>query len=105
MWQRAASWAERAAALIGAAAERSGIPVVVQRVGTMFTPFFAGTPVRSFGEVKQTDRQAYAGFFHAMLEAGIYLPPSPFEAAFSSVVHGERELDLLQTALEAAWPR
>jgi glutamate-1-semialdehyde 2,1-aminomutase len=105
MWPRAASWAERAAALIGAAAERASIPVVVQRVGTMFTPFFAGAPVRSFGEVKQTDRQAYAAFFHAMLEAGIYLPPSPFEAAFSSVVHGDHELELLQTALEAAWSR
>ena len=104
-WQRAASWAERAATLIGAAAERAGIPVVVQRVGTMFTPFFAGAPIRSFGEVKQTDRAAYVAFFHAMLEAGIYLPPSPFEAAFSSVVHGDRELELLQTALEAAWSR
>jgi glutamate-1-semialdehyde 2,1-aminomutase len=104
-WQRAASWAERAASLIETAAERAGIPVVVQRVGTMFTPFFAAAPVRSFGEVKQTDREAYAAFFHAMLEAGIYLPPSPFEAAFSSVVHGDRELELLQTALEAAWSR
>jgi glutamate-1-semialdehyde 2,1-aminomutase len=105
VWQRAASWAERAAAMIAAAAERAGIPVVVQRVGTMFTPFFTATPVRFFGEAKQTDRQAYASFFHAMLEAGVYLPPSAFEAAFSSVVHGDRELELLQNALEAAWPR
>jgi len=105
VWQRAASWAERAAAMIAAAAERAGIPVVIQRVGTMFTPFFTATPVRSFGEAKQSDRQAYAAFFHAMLEAGVYLPPSAFEAAFSSVVHGDRELELLQKALEAAWPR
>jgi len=105
VWQRAASWAERATAMIAAAAGSAGIPVVVQRVGTMFTPFFTATPVRSFGEAKQTDREAYAGFFHAMLEAGVYLPPSAFEAAFSSVVHGDRELELLQNALEAAWPR
>ena len=105
VWQKAATWAERAAAMIAAAAERAGRPVVVQRVGTMFTPFFTGAPVRSFGEAKQCDRQAYAGFFHAMLEAGVYLPPSAFEAAFSSAVHSDHELDLLQSALEAAWPR
>jgi glutamate-1-semialdehyde 2,1-aminomutase len=71
----------------------------------MFTPFFSETPVRTFAEVKRTDRDAYSRFFHAMLEAGIYLPPSPFEAAFTSVVHGHRELELLDNALGAAWPR
>jgi glutamate-1-semialdehyde 2,1-aminomutase len=71
----------------------------------MFTPFFSETPVRTFAEVKQTDREAYARFFHAMLEAGIYLPPSAFEAAFTSVVHGEQELELLEAALGAAWLR
>ena len=105
VWQQAASWAEQAADLIRTAAERAGVPVVVQRVGTMFTPFFSPTAVRSFGEVKQTDREAYASFFHAMLDAGIYLPPSAFEAGFTSVVHGDRELELLHNALEAAWHR
>ena len=52
-----------------------------------------------------TDREAYNRFFHAMLEAGVYLPPSPFEAAFASSVHGEAELELLETGLGAAWPR
>jgi glutamate-1-semialdehyde 2,1-aminomutase len=103
LWQQAASWAERAAGLIGAAAERAGVPVIVQRVGTMFTPFFSATPVRTFAEVKQTDREAYARFFHGMLDAGVYLPPSAFEAAFTSVVHGDRELETLEAALGAAW--
>lgn len=105
VWQRAADWAERAATEISTAAQRAGVPLVVQRVGTMFTPFFTGTPVRTFAEAKRTDREAYSRFFHAMLEAGIYLPPSPFEAAFSSTVHDETDLELLSHALGAAWPR
>jgi len=105
VWQQAAEWAARAAAAMAFAAERSGVPLVVQRVGTMFTPFFAATPVRTFAEVKGTDRAAYSRFFHAMLEAGVYLPPSPFEAGFSSVVHGDAELEVLESALGAAWPR
>jgi glutamate-1-semialdehyde 2,1-aminomutase len=102
-WQRAADWAERADTLITGAAERAGVPVTVQRVGTMFTPFFSETPVRTFAEAKRSDREAYRRFFHAMLESGIYFPPSAFEASFSSTVHGAAELDMLESALEVAW--
>jgi glutamate-1-semialdehyde 2,1-aminomutase len=105
LWQRAAEWAQRAAAMIGSTAERAGVPVIVQRVGTMFTPFFSAKPVRTFAEVKGTDREAYSRFFHHMLDAGIYLPPSPFEAAFTSVVHGDSELGILEGALGTAWHR
>lgn len=104
-WERAANWAEQAAAVIGAAAERAGVPIRVQRVGTMFTPFFTGNPVRSFAEAKQSDREAYSRFFHSMLQSGIYLPPSAFEAAFTSSVHGEAELELLESAAGAVWLR
>jgi glutamate-1-semialdehyde 2,1-aminomutase len=105
MWQRAADWAEQATSAITAAAERAGVPLRVQRVGTMFTPFFTAGPVRTFAEAKRSDRDAYSSFFHAMLEGGIYLPPSAFEAAFASSVHGEAELELLENALGAAWRR
>jgi glutamate-1-semialdehyde 2,1-aminomutase len=74
-------------------------------VGTMFTPFFTDSAVRTFAEAKRTDREAYSRFFHAMLDAGIYLPPSAYEAAFTSATHGERELGLLESALETAWLR
>lgn len=104
-WEQAASWAEQAAAVVVTAAERAGIPIRVQRVGTMFTPFFTESPVRSFAEAKRSDREAYSRFFHAMLEGGVYLPPSAFEAAFTSSVHGEAELELLESALGATWPR
>lgn len=105
VWQSAANWARQAGDLIALAAQRAGVPVVVQRVGTMFTPFFSESPVRTFAEAKQTDREAYGRFFHAMLDAGIYLPPSAYEAAFTSAAHGDQELDLLESALGAAWPR
>jgi glutamate-1-semialdehyde 2,1-aminomutase len=104
-WQLASSWAEQASAALQAAARRAGVAMTVQRVGTMFTPFFTEKPVRTYAEAKRSDREAYARFFHAMLDAGVYLPPSPFEAAFSSITHGAAELELLESALESAWPR
>lgn len=105
VWDRAAQWAARAAAAMRRAAERAGVPISVQLVGTMFTPFFTAEPVRDFAGAKRTDREAYNRFFHALLEAGVYLPPSSFEAAFSSSAHGEAELEVLEAALVSAWPR
>ena len=105
VWQRAAEWAAQAASAIAAAAAHVGVPLTVQRVGTMFTPFFTEGPVRTFAEAKRADTQAYGRFFHAMLESGVYLPPSAFEAAFTSAVHGEQELELFDSALRTAWPR
>ena len=105
VWDAAARWAERASEAITRAAGHAGIAVTVQRVGTMFTPFFTRSPVKNFADANGADRQAYSTFFHAMLEAGVYLPPSAFEAAFSSSAHGERELEALETGLVAAWPR
>jgi glutamate-1-semialdehyde 2,1-aminomutase len=87
------------------AAVRAGIPLIVQRVGTMFTPFFTAEAVRDFDEAKRCDREAHARFFHAMLDGGVYLPPSAFEAAFASATHGQAELELFESALGAAWAR
>jgi glutamate-1-semialdehyde 2,1-aminomutase len=105
VWDRAAHWAERAASAMTQAADRAGVPLRVQRVGTMFTPFFTAEAVWDFADAKRTDRNAYSRFFHAMLEAGVYLPPSAFEAAFSSAVHGEAELEAFEAALGSAWQR
>jgi glutamate-1-semialdehyde 2,1-aminomutase len=104
-WERAESWAREAAELIAARAAQAGIPVTVQRVGTMLTPFFTGQPVRDYAEARRTDRAAYNAFFHSLLEGGVYLPPSAFEAAFTSAVHGEAELEVLASALAATWRR
>ena len=82
------------------------MPVTVQRVGTMLTPFFTDAPVRELRrrEARATSA-AYSAFFHAMLEGGVYLPPSAFEAAFTSAVHGDAELAAFETALGSAWAR
>jgi glutamate-1-semialdehyde 2,1-aminomutase len=97
-WDRAERWAAQAAGVLTEAARRAGVPLTVQRVGTMLTPFFTDRPVRNFADSKATDRPAYNRFFHAMLQHGVYLPPSAFEAAFTSTVHGTEELEVLQQA-------
>jgi glutamate-1-semialdehyde 2,1-aminomutase len=104
-WDRAEQWAAQAADAIVRAAEAAGVAVTVQRVGTMLTPFFTDRPVRDYAAAKRCDRTAYGGFFHAMLEGGVYLAPSGFEAAFTSAVHGDVELAAFETALASAWAR
>ena len=105
VWERAERWAGRAAEAMTRAAAAAGVALTVQRVGTMLTPFFTDAPVRDYADAKRSDRAAYGRFFHAMLEGGVYLPPSAFEASFSSAAHGDGELDALETALGAAWAR
>ena len=104
-WERAEAFALRVAEAIEGCAQDAGVAVTVQRVGTMLTPFFTSTPVRDFAAAKATDRAGYNAFFHAMLEGGVYLPPSAFEAAFTSAVHGDAELAAIETALASAWRR
>ena len=71
----------------------------MQSTGTMFSVFFAdGRPVRDFEDASRTDATAYAAFFHAMLDAGVYLPPSAYEAWFLSAAHDDRAV---QTVLDA----
>jgi glutamate-1-semialdehyde 2,1-aminomutase len=103
VWRAAEHWAEQAAGAIARASAAAGATVTVQRVGTMFTAFFAPGPIRNFADAKRSDRAAYARFFHAMLDTGVYLPPSQFEAAFSSAAHGPAELAILERALTAAF--
>jgi glutamate-1-semialdehyde 2,1-aminomutase len=104
-WERAERWAARAADALAAAAARVGVALTVQRVGTMLTPFFNEAPVRDYADAKRSDRAAYAAFFHAMLDGGVYLAPSAFEAAFTSAAHGEAELAAFEAALSSAWVR
>ena len=104
-WERAEAFARSVTEAIERRAAEVGVPVTVQRVGTMFTPFFSAEPVRDFAAARRTDRAAYNAFFHSLLEGGVYLPPSAFEAAFTSAVHGEPELTAIETALSSAWRR
>jgi glutamate-1-semialdehyde 2,1-aminomutase len=85
--------------LIGAAA-KAGVPVRVNRVGSMLTLFFTDREVDDFQSAKTSDTERFNRFFHAMLDRGIYLPPSQFEAAFISAAHTES--DIIQTVNAAA---
>jgi glutamate-1-semialdehyde 2,1-aminomutase len=104
-WERAEEFARQLAEAIERRGREAGVAVTVQRVGTMLTPFFTSTPVRDFAMARATDRAGYNAFFHAMLDAGVYLPPSAFEAAFTSAVHGEAELGAIEAALASTWRR
>jgi glutamate-1-semialdehyde 2,1-aminomutase len=78
--------------------EAAGLPATVQRAGNLFSVFITDRPVADYQAARAQDVAAYARFFHAMLERGVYLPPSAFEAWFVSTVHGDAELDRVLTA-------
>jgi glutamate-1-semialdehyde 2,1-aminomutase len=80
----------------------SGAPVTVNRVGSMLTPFFATGPVTDYAAATGADTQAYGRFARALLERGVYPPPSQFEAWFMGLAHGETELAHLRDALAGA---
>ncbi|MBM3947424.1 MAG: aminotransferase class III-fold pyridoxal phosphate-dependent enzyme, partial [SAR202 cluster bacterium] len=65
----------------------------LNRVGSVMTLFFNDGPVTTWADVARSDTKAYADFFHGMLDRGVYLAPSAFEAAFVSAVHVERDID------------
>jgi glutamate-1-semialdehyde 2,1-aminomutase len=95
--------AEALAGGLAGALVDAGVPHVVNRVGSLFSVFFADGPVADAAVARAADHDAYARFFHAMLERGVYLPPSGYEAWFLSTAHGDAELDrVTQAAREAA---
>ena len=65
----------------------------VARVGSLLTVFFRETPPRNFVEAKQSDTKSFARFFHHMLDGGVVLPPSQFEAWFVSAAHDDGVID------------
>jgi len=77
---------------VAEAARTVGIPLRLNRVGSMWTWFFQSGPVTNFVEAAQSDTVAFGHFHRAMLNQGVWLPPSQFEAAFVSTAHGEGEV-------------
>jgi glutamate-1-semialdehyde 2,1-aminomutase len=78
----------------------TGVPGVVNRVGSMFTLFFGPTEVRSYADAVRSDTEGFARYFRGMLEEGIYLPPSQFEAMFVSLAHDDEHVEQLARAAE-----
>jgi glutamate-1-semialdehyde 2,1-aminomutase len=83
-------------------AARLGVPFTADSAGTMWGYFFRAEPVRSFTDAKTSDATLFARFFHAALERGVYLAPSPFESAFMSAAHGDAEVDIALERLDGA---
>jgi glutamate-1-semialdehyde 2,1-aminomutase len=98
-------WAgvEAAAERLVAGLEVLDAPVALARVGTMFGLFFADGPVTSWEDAKRADTTRFAAFHRAMLDRGVYLAPSQFEAGFVSAAHGEREIEATVEASREAF--
>jgi len=84
------------------AAAASGVPVTINRVGSMLTVFFTDRPVTDYASAKAADTARYARYFHAMRENGVFLAPSQFEAAFVSLAHGDADLAAAARACRSA---
>jgi glutamate-1-semialdehyde 2,1-aminomutase len=96
--KRAEAWeADMRSALKGCA-----IPWVINRVGSLLTLFFAAAPVRDYDSAVAADTKAYGRYFHAMLDQGVYLAPSQFEAAFLSAAHDDAVMEKALAAVKKA---
>ncbi|MGE7137153.1 glutamate-1-semialdehyde 2,1-aminomutase [Luteibacter sp. NPDC031894] len=88
--------------ILGAARE-AGIPFSVNRVGAMFGLFFTGETVESYAQATAADVARFNRFFHGMLERGVYLAPSAFEAGFMSSAHADEEIEATIAAARAVF--
>jgi glutamate-1-semialdehyde 2,1-aminomutase len=86
-----------------AVAHEAGVKFSAQNVGGMFGLYFRATPPTSYAEVMQCDKQAFNHFFHAMLDQGIYLAPSAFEAGFVSAAHSDDDIKATLAAAKTAF--
>ena len=86
-------------------AARHGVPFVADSAGSMWGFFFSAEPVRNFAAAKRSDVDRFRRFFHAALERGVYLAPSPFEAAFMSAAHSDADIALALDRLDDAMRR
>lgn len=101
-WEDLDQAAGRLEAGISSAAKRAGIPVQQTRVGTMFTTFFSETKPIDWNTVKVADKVRFGKFFQKMLENGVYLAPSQFEAGFISTMHSDEVIDATVAAADIA---
>jgi glutamate-1-semialdehyde 2,1-aminomutase len=83
-------------------AREAGVPIAANRVGSMFTWFFTAAPVTDFASASASDTEAFARFHRRMLDSGVWLPPSQFEAAFVSAAHGPAEVEQVLEAARGA---
>jgi glutamate-1-semialdehyde 2,1-aminomutase len=102
VYERISLVAETLGTAAGKALADAGVPHVVQATGTMFSVFFTGETVTDFAAASTQDTAAYAAFFHAMLDRGVHLPPSAYEAWFVSSAHDDAAVEAVLEALPYA---
>ncbi len=102
VWDALEAAGERLVTGLRDAAAKAKIPVVVERVGAMFGMFFSDEPVTNWDSASRADTERYAKYFNALLDAGIHIAPSQFEAGFISTAHGNVEIDATITAVARA---
>ncbi len=102
-YERLESLAGKLEAGLREAAASAGAHITLNRVGSMFTLFFASGPVTDYKSAKKSDTELFGKFFLAMLDRGVYLPPSQFEAAFVSTAHREEEISRTVAAASEAF--
>ena len=88
---------------VAAAAKSASVPMTTNRVGSMFTWFFTRGPVTDWESASKSDTEAFGRFFRNMLDGGIYLPPSQYEAAFLSAAHTEEDITKTIAAAKQAF--
>ncbi len=93
VWDGIVRAGKRLLAGLGDAAAVAGVPAQPTHAGTMFGLFFAEAPIRSWEDANLADTNRFAAFHRGMLDRGVYLPPSQFEAWFLSSAHGDQEID------------
>ena len=103
VFEQIVAMTERLCQGIGQAAAEAGIPVYQTQVGTMFSTFFTEGPVTDYASAKGSDTERFGRFFQGMLERGIYLAPSQFEAGFTSTAHTAEVIDATIEAARGAF--
>ena len=88
---------------VAAEAAKAGVALTTNRVGAMWTWFFTPGPVTDYDQAARSDTAAFGRFHRAMLDSGVWLPPSQFEAAFLGTAHGEREVEATIAAAREAF--
>jgi glutamate-1-semialdehyde 2,1-aminomutase len=103
VYDRLEDFSRKLADGISAEAKAAGVPLTLNRVGSMWTAFFSPEAVYDYPSAKKSDTARFGRWFHALLDEGVYLPPSQFEAAFNSTAHGQAELDHTLQAVRKAF--
>ncbi|TMF45982.1 MAG: glutamate-1-semialdehyde-2,1-aminomutase [Chloroflexi bacterium] len=93
----------RVAAELASAAAAAGVPLTVNRVGSMLTAFFAAGAITEYATAKQSDTAQFAAWFRSLLARGVSIPPSQFEAAFLSTAHDDDAITFLHSKLEESF--